>query len=81
MAFNENSRVKIPTILHLCSLGYEYLALSKARWNADTNIFTDIFESSIQRLNPGMDSADAKALLDKISLALDNEDLGKGFYE
>ncbi|MFZ4475370.1 MAG: type I restriction endonuclease subunit R [Saprospiraceae bacterium] len=81
MAFNENSRVKIPTILHLCSLGYEYLSLSKARWNADTNIFTDIFESSIQRLNPGMDAADAKALLDKISLALDNEDLGKRFYE
>lgn len=43
MAFNENSRVKIPTILHLCSLGYEYLPLSKAKWDISTNIFTEIF--------------------------------------
>jgi hypothetical protein len=30
MAFNENSRVKIPAILHLCRLGYTYLPLGKA---------------------------------------------------
>ena len=28
MAFNENSRVKIPAILHLCRLGYEYVNLN-----------------------------------------------------
>lgn len=81
MAFNENSRVKIPAILHLCSLGYQYLSLSKVRWDASTNVFTDIFESSIKRLNPDMDAADTKALLEKINLALDNEDIGKSFYE
>lgn len=27
MSFNEDSRVKIPTILHLVRLGYEYLSL------------------------------------------------------
>lgn len=81
MAFNENSRVKIPTILHLSSLGYQYLPLSKAKWDTNTNIFTEIFENSIQRLNPGMDALDSKALLEKINLALDNEDLGKSFYE
>ena len=81
MAFNENSRVKIPTILHLCSLGYEYLPLSKAKWDISTNIFTEIFEENIKRLNPNMEGADFKILLENINLALDNEDLGKSFYE
>jgi type I restriction enzyme, R subunit len=31
MKFNEDSRVKIPTILHLCRLGYTYLSLNKAK--------------------------------------------------
>lgn len=81
MSFNENSRVKIPSILHLCSLGYEYLPLSKGKWDINTNIFTDIFEKSMKKLNPNMDSADFKILLENINLQLDNEDLGKGFYE
>lgn len=81
MAFNENSRVKIPTILHLCSLGYEYLPLSSATWDISTNIFTSIFEENMKRLNPKMEGADFKILLENINLALDNEDLGKSFYE
>ena len=47
MTFNEDSRVKIPTILHLMRLGYEYLPLSTASWDESTNIFTDIFNESI----------------------------------
>jgi len=46
MAFNENTRVKLPAILHLCRLGYTYLPLGKAKWNVNTNIFTDIFLES-----------------------------------
>ena len=81
MDFNENSRVKIPTILHLCNLGYEYLPLSKATWDKSTNIFTEIFKENILRLNNKIEPNDLKLLLDNIQLALDNEDLGKGFYE
>jgi type I restriction enzyme R subunit len=81
MGFNENSRVKIPTILHLCRLGYEYLPLSNASWDVNTNIFTEIFEESMRKLNPTMEAADFRILLDNINLALDNEDLGKSFYE
>ncbi len=33
--FNEDSRVKIPTILHLIRLGYEYLSLKDTEWNID----------------------------------------------
>lgn len=81
MAFNENSRVKLPTILHLCSLGYTYLPLSKARWDESTNIFTDVFKTEIQRLNPELTVSEIQNLLDQINLVLDYEDLGKAFYE
>ncbi|MEI8087388.1 MAG: type I restriction endonuclease, partial [Paludibacter sp.] len=81
MAFNENTRVKIPVILHLCRLGYTYISLSDAKWDVQTNIFTDIFKESIQRLNPSLAGKDVDGIYDDISLSLENEDLGKAFYE
>ncbi len=81
MAHNENSRVKIPTILHLMRLGFEYLSLKGHIWDETTNFFTDIFNTSIKRLNPGFNDGDIKRLYDEISLSLENEDLGKAFYE
>ena len=80
MAFNENTRVKVPAILHLCRLGYKYVSLSMAKWNIDTNIFTDIFMESIQRINPDLEQGDLKRVLEDVSLVLDNEDLGEAFY-
>jgi type I restriction enzyme R subunit len=81
MAFNENTRVKLPAILHLCRLGYQYLSLSNARWDESTNIFTDIFAETIARINPSLETNEIKRLLEDISLVLDNEDLGKAFYK
>ncbi|MEZ7507269.1 type I restriction endonuclease subunit R [Flavobacterium sp. Arc2] len=81
MAFNEDSRVKIPALLHLTRLGYDYISLKNAVWDENTNIFTDVFISSISKINPGIDRSDAKRLLDEVSLLLDNEDVGKAFYE
>lgn len=81
MAFNENSRVKIPTILHLVRLGFEYLSLKNQTWDETTNIFNDIFYSSIKRINPDFTDGDVKRLYDEVSLCLENEDLGKVFYE
>jgi type I restriction enzyme R subunit len=80
MAFNENTRVKIPAILHLCRLGYKYLSLSNTTRDESTNIFTDIFSESIERINRPAE-IDIKRLFEDVSLALDNEDLGKAFYE
>ncbi|MFT4256027.1 MAG: hypothetical protein QM599_03590 [Pseudoxanthomonas sp.] len=37
--FNEDSRVKIPALLHLTCLGYRYLSLKDARWDGHANIF------------------------------------------
>ena len=81
MAFNENSRVKIPTILHLVRLGFEYLSLKNQTWDETTNIFTNIFNASIKRINPDFTDGDVKRLYDEVSLSLENEDLGKVFYE
>lgn len=81
MKFNEDSRVKIPSILHLTRLGYKYISLKNSTWNEDTNILTDVFIKSIQGINDGMEEDEAKRLLNDISLLLDNEDLGKAFYE
>ncbi|MBK8621389.1 MAG: type I restriction endonuclease subunit R [Saprospiraceae bacterium] len=81
MTFNEDSRVKIPAIQHLCCLGYEYLSLSKMSWDKETNIFPSLFEQAMEKLNPGIESSEIKELLNRLSLALDNEDLGQKFYD
>ena len=79
MAFNENTRVKIPAILHLTRLGYKYVSLKNAVWDTDTNIFTDIFAESVTRINPGVDF-DPFVLLAEVKNLLDYEDLGRAFY-
>ncbi len=83
MKFNEDSRVKIPTILHLMRLGYQYLSLKdpSVTWDKSTNIFTDIFHQSIKKINPTVTDIDVKQCYDDVSLCSENEDLGKAFYE
>jgi type I restriction enzyme R subunit len=81
MIFSEDSRVKIPCILHLVRLGYRYLSLKNASWDEETNIFPELFRSAIARINPGVENGDIDRLLTDVKLLLDNEDLGKAFYE
>ena len=81
MKFTEDSRVKIPTVLHLIRLGYEYLSLKNTNWDKDTNIFPDIFNQAIARINPSIEQDNITRLMGDIKLALDNDDLGKAFYE
>ena len=83
MKFNEDSRVKIPSILHLIRLGYKYLSLKDEAtvWDQQTNIFTDIFDSSIKALNPVLTELEAQQVYKDLALTLENQDLGKAFYE
>ena len=81
MAFNEDSRVKIPALLHLMRLGYEYLSLATAVRDESTNIFTDIFSESVLKLNSDIKEADISRIYVELVLTLENEDLGKAFYE
>lgn len=80
MKFNEDSRVKIPAILHLMRLGYKYIPLNEQNRIEDNNIFPSIFIPKIAVLN-GISEQEAQRLLDEINLELDYEDLGKKFYE
>jgi len=79
--FNEDSRVKIPAILHLCRLGYNYISLNNAVWDTETNIFPGIFKESILKINPDFDQDQAERLLVDTSLLLSNEDLGKAYFD
>ena len=81
MAYNEDTRVKIPAILHLSRLGYKYVSLKNANWDIETNIFKDIFFEALTNINEGVEQDDLQRFYEKITLTLDNEDLGKVFYE
>lgn len=86
-AFNEDSRVKIPALIHLTRLGYEYISFKKTT-NSDfdfaTNIYLPSFRNAIEKLNP-----EKGYLPDEIQLTLSNtikniveiDDLGHAFYE
>ena len=55
MPHNENSRVKIPALVHFTRLGYTYLSLKKYTGSdlidEDTNIFVDLLCAAINRIN------------------------------
>ena len=55
MLHNENSRVKIPALVHFTRLEYEYLSLKnytgKDLIDEDTNIFIDLLCAAINRIN------------------------------
>ena len=48
MKYNENSRVKIPAIVHLTRLGYQYYSLNDCKDTIDEeiNIFVNLFRQS-----------------------------------
>lgn len=80
MIFNEDSRVKIPAILHLIRLGYQYIPQNSQHRIEDNNIFPDLFTAAVCKIN-NIDESEAKRLLDEINLELDYEDLGEKFFE
>ncbi|MDM1548855.1 type I restriction endonuclease subunit R [Empedobacter falsenii] len=81
MAFNEDSRVKIPALLYLTRLGYKYIPQNQQKRQEETNIFTDIFFDSILRINQGVSMEEIKVVLDEITLEANFEDLGEKFYK
>jgi hypothetical protein len=54
MKFNEDARVKTPSILHLMQLGCKYLSLKDTNWDTSTNIFTDIFYGQLKKINTNL---------------------------
>lgn len=82
MTFNEDSRVKIPALLHLTRLGYQYISRKDHYERQEgNNIFPEIFKSSIAKINPTVSEADIGRHLEEICLMLDYDDLGHDFYK
>lgn len=80
MKFNEDSRVKIPALLHLMRLGYTYISQKHQDRRMESNIFPSIFIPKICEIN-NITEEEANRLLDEIHMELDYEDLGKKFFE
>ena len=84
--FNEDSRVKIPALVHLTRLGYEYLSIKddniKNSIDPSTNIFKHIFRESINYINnTDFDDKKIDDLIFELSIKLKQDDLGRSFYE
>lgn len=80
--FDENSRVKIPALVHATRLGYKYISVKEEKNQIDenTNIFKDIFKESLKKLNKDITEKQISDLLNEINILINNEDLGKAFY-
>jgi type I restriction enzyme R subunit len=72
MKFNEDSRVKIPSILHLMQLGCMYLSLKDTNWDTSTNIFTDIFYTQLKKINTNLSQKEAEIFYNEVLLTLEN---------
>lgn len=83
MVHNEDSRVKIPALLHFRRLGYEYQSKIGANVDIRNNIFIDVFAENIRKINnKDYSEATIKELIKEIADITDNEkDKGKSFYE
>lgn len=80
---NENSRVKIPALVHFTRLGYKYRSLkeSEGQYDEDTNIFIGSFRDGINKLNgTKLTDQDVIDIIADIKNTLNQDDLGQGFY-
>lgn len=80
--FNEDSRVKIPAILHFKRLMYQYQSKKDTNISTKNNIFVDIFKDSIIKINK-CNYKDEKIndLIKEIGILTDNtKDKGEDFF-
>ena len=84
MIHNENSRVKIPALVHLTRLKYDYLSLKQYNGGicSETNIFKSLFWAGINRINGcNLSEQEVDRLLEELTIKLSNDDLGRAFYK
>lgn len=82
--------MKFPTLMHLMGMGFKYVSLKglktkyveapKTEFDPLTNILTDYFTDAYCTLNPKAEKKDAEDMLVKIQKSLQNDDLGRQFY-
>ncbi|TII07700.1 type I restriction endonuclease subunit R [Streptococcus suis] len=80
---NELTRVQLPAALHLIRHGYSYLSsTSEAIVNRDqsTNILVSIFKDQFLKFNNYASEADFEREFENICLELEQDDLGRSFF-
>ena len=83
-SFNENSRVKIPALVHLTRLQYKYASLQQVEQqiDSDTNIYKESFQTALNKINGiELTDKDIGSIIGDLKNLLDAEDLGMSFYE
>ena len=83
MVFNEDTRVKIPATIQFLRLGYNYQSLNDKDLEIDfnTKIFINRFKSAIEKINnKTFTDVEIQTLLVDIHNVLQNNDMGKEFY-
>lgn len=82
MIHNEDSRVKIPLAIHMLRLGYKYISKKNSKIDKNTNIFIDLFKSSIEKINKkSFTDEEINRILIDLNILLENNDKGKSFYD
>ncbi len=79
--FNENTRVKLPALMHLTRIGYTYRPVHSLQLDLETNIDTKTFAEKLHAFNSGITDDEIQLFLGKLRIMLGNEDLGREFYE
>ncbi len=80
---NEDSRVKIPALLHMMRLGYKYQSKKGIEVNPANNIFVEIFKESMKRINnKDYDDKFIDELIKEVANLTDNtKDKGEHFFD
>jgi len=83
MPFTEDTRVKIPALIHMTRLGYAYFSLKDGSHtiDPDTSIMVDVFSVQLKKLNPLATSEVIDQELQNIREELNFDDLGRAFYK
>lgn len=79
--FNEDTRVKLPALMHLTRLGYTYRSLRDVKVDPATNIDVDTFSRKLKDFNKNLTDNQIKLFIGLIGNMLNNDDLGREFYE
>lgn len=83
MKFNEDTRVKIPALIHLTRIGYTYFSLKDKikDIDPDTGIIIDFFTKQLHLLNPEANEETISQEIRNIQEELNFDDLGRAFYK
>lgn len=86
-AFSEDSRVKIPALLHFTRLGYQYRRLKdiRAQLDFETNINRQVLRDAMNKLNPSLLASpltdeEFQAIMAELADSLAGDDLGQAFF-